>query len=146
MQIAIRISLAILGNNKKFMAVENNLDKEFIKKIEDQLLAEKARLENELAEFTKKNPHNSSDYDANFPTIGDSEDENAAEVATYSDNLTLERTLESALRDVNDSLKRIKEGTYGICKYCGKPINPERLMARPTSSACMDCKTKLSKR
>lgn len=127
------------------MAVQSNLDKEFIKKIEGQLLAEKERLEKELAEFTKKNPHNASDYDANFPTIGDTEDENAAEVATYSDNLTLERTLESALRDVNGALKRINDGTYGICKYCGKPINPDRLEARPASSACMECKSRFSK-
>ncbi|MFZ5363910.1 MAG: TraR/DksA family transcriptional regulator [Patescibacteria group bacterium] len=127
------------------MAAPSNLDKEFIKKIEDQLLAEKERLEKELSQFTKKNPHNASDYDANFPTIGDAEDENAAEVATYSDNLTLERTLESALRDVNGALKRIKEGTYGICKYCGQVIDPKRLEARPSSSACMECKSKFSK-
>lgn len=126
------------------MAVKNTLDKEFLKKIEDQLLAEKAHLEKELAQFTKKNPHNASDYDADFPTIGDAEDENAAEVAAYSDNLTLERTLESALRDVNGALKRIKEGTYGICRYCGKPIDPKRLEARPASSACMECKSKFS--
>jgi len=128
------------------MAVKNTLDKEFLKKIENQLLEEKARLEKELAQFTKKNPHNASDYDADFPTIGDTEDENAAEVATYGDNLTLERTLESALRDVNDSLKRIEEGTYGICRYCGRPIDQKRLEARPVSSACMECKMKLSRK
>jgi len=126
------------------MAVKNTLDKEFLKKIEHQLLAEKTRLEKELAQFTQKNPHNKSDYDANFPNVGDAEDENAAEVAAYSDNLTLERTLESALRDVNSALKRIEEGTYGICRYCGKPIDPKRLEARPASSACMECKTKFS--
>lgn len=126
------------------MTVKNTLDKIFLKKIENQLLAERARLEKELAQFTKKNPHNASDYDANFPTIGDAEDENAAEVAVYSDNLTLERTLESALRDVNGALKRIEEGTYGVCRYCGKPIDPKRLEARPASSACMECKSKFS--
>ena len=126
------------------MAAKNTLDKEFLKKIEANLLGEKARLEKELAQFTKKNPHNAADYDADFPTLGDAEDENAAEVATYGDNLTLERTLESALRDVNDALKRIKDGTYGICRYCGKPIDPKRLEARPASSACMECKSKFS--
>lgn len=128
------------------MAVKNNLEKDFLKKIEEQLLKEKARLEKELAQFTKRSPHDASDYDADFPTIGDAEDENAAEVATYSDNLTLERTLESALRDVNDALKRIEEGTYGVCRYCGKQIDPKRLEARPASSACMECKTKLSRK
>jgi len=127
------------------MVVKNTLDKEFIKKIEKQLLAEEERLEKELSQFTKKNPHNASDYDAEFPTLGDKDDENAAEVALYSDNLTLERTLESSLRDVKDALKRIKDGTYGICRYCGKSIDRRRLEARPVSSTCMECKTKLSR-
>jgi len=128
------------------MAVKTNLGKDFLKKIEEKLLEEKERLEKELAQFTKKNPHNISDFDAEFPTIGDKDDENAAEVALYSDNLTLERTLESALRDVNDTLKRIGEGAYGICRYCGKQIDFKRLEARPVSSACVGCKEKLSGR
>jgi RNA polymerase-binding protein DksA len=122
------------------------LDKNLTKNIEKKLLQEKQRLEKELKEFTKKNIHNINDYDAHFPSFGDKDDENAAEVATYSDNLTLERTLESALRDVNDALKRMKNGKYGLCRYCGKPIDPQRLIARPTSSACVLCKEKLSKK
>jgi len=101
-------------------------------------------LKNELAQFTTKNKHNPDDYDAKFPDMGDKEDENANEVATYSNNLTLERTLEKSLRDVKDALKRIDDGTYGICKYCKKEIPLQRLEARPTSSACIECKKALT--
>jgi RNA polymerase-binding protein DksA len=121
------------------------LDKDFLQKIEKKLLEEKEKLEKELAEFTKRNIHNIDDYDAHFPSFGDKDDENAAEVATYSDNLTLERTLESTLRDVKAALKRIKEGKYGLCRYCGKEIDKKRLLARPTSSTCIECKEKLTK-
>lgn len=120
------------------------LDKNLIKTIEEKLLQEKQKLEKELKEFTKENIHNITDYDAHFPSFGDKDDENAAEVATYSDNLTLERTLESALRDVNDALQRIENGKYGLCRYCGEAIDSKRLLARPTSSACVDCKNKLT--
>ena len=120
-------------------------DKDFLQKIEKKLLEEKEKLEKELAEFTKRNIHNIDDYDAHFPSFGDKDDENAAEVATYSDNLTLERTLESTLRDVKAALKRIKEGKYGLCRYCGKEIDKKRLLARPTSSTCIECKEKLTK-
>lgn len=124
---------------------KTSLDQKFIQSVKEKLEQEKKRLENELESFTKKNIHNITDYDAHFPSFGDKDDENAAEVATYSDNLTLERTLESALRDVNNALKRIKEKTYGICKYCAREIGLQRLKARPTSSACVECKEKLSK-
>lgn len=123
-----------------------SLNQKFIQSAREKLEQEKKLLENELKNFTKRNVHNITDYDAHFPSFGDKDDENAAEVAIYSDNLTLERTLESSLRDVNNALKRIKEGTYGICRYCGKDIGLQRLKARPTSSACVECKEKLSKK
>lgn len=113
---------------------------DFLKKVKDNLLAEKMRLEKELGKFTKKNPHVAGDYDSNFPSYGDKEDENAAEVAEYAANLPLEQSMEKTLRDVNGALKRIDAGTYGVCKYCKKPIEEKRLLARPTSSACVECK------
>ncbi|MDD4995113.1 MAG: TraR/DksA C4-type zinc finger protein [Patescibacteria group bacterium] len=120
------------------------MDQEFIKQIKKNLETERTRLEEELKEFTTKNKHNPEDYNAEFPQLGDKEDENANEVALYSDNLTLERTLEKSLRDVVKSLERIEKGEYGICKYCGKEISKERLLARPTSSACIECKKVLT--
>ena len=113
---------------------------EFLATIEKELADEKAKLEQELAKFTKKNPHVADDYDTAFPEFGDKEDENAAEVAEYINSKPVEEGLEKTLRDVNKSLERIKKGTYGICKYCGKPIEEKRLQARPTSSACVECK------
>lgn len=114
--------------------------KEFLKQMEGELKAEHDRLKAELDEFTKQNPRNREDYITTFENIGDKEDENAEEVATYSTNLTLERTLESSLRDVDRAMERIKSGSYGICKYCSKEISEKRLEARPSSSSCIECK------
>lgn len=120
------------------------MDKTILEKIKNQLLEEKGRLEQELAEFTERNIHNESDFNAKFPQYGDKPDENAAEVATYSDYLVLERTLEKELRDVIGTLKNMEKGSYGVCKYCRKPIDEKRLLARPTSSACVACKKLLT--
>jgi DnaK suppressor protein len=120
------------------------MDQSTLNKIKEKLLNDKEKLEADLGQFTTKNKHNPDDYDANFPDLGDKEDENANEVAQYSDNLTLERTLEKQLRDVNNALQRIDDGKYGVCKYCNKEISTERLEARPTSSACVECKKVLT--
>lgn len=117
---------------------------EFLDKIKKLLLSEKTRLENELAKFTTKNPHVADDYDATFPEYGDKEDENALEVAQYTANKPLELALEKELRDVNKSLGRLAKGDYGICKYCDKAIDEKRLLARPTSGACVSCKKALT--
>jgi DnaK suppressor protein len=116
------------------------MNKAFLNEMEEQLKSEAARLKLELAEFSSQNPKNTSDYDAKFPNMGDKEDENAEEVATFSTNLTLERTLEGSLRDVEKALERIPKGTYGVCKYCNKEIDEKRLRARPGSSSCVECK------
>jgi RNA polymerase-binding protein DksA len=51
-------------------------------------------------------------------------------------------TLRSNLKDVDRALERIDDGTYGLCERCGKPIDPDRLEARPWALLCMDCKQK----
>lgn len=127
------------------MTTENiqQVDQTLLERIKAQLLEERKRLEGELEEFTKKYH---GDYQADFPQLGNKEDENAAEVALFSDNLSLEQTLEAALRDVKKAIVRIEEKTYGVCAYCHKPIDPRRLMARPTSRTCINCKERVTSR
>ena len=120
------------------------MDSNKLKEVQNKLNAEKTELEERLAQFARPNPKNPSELETAFPNIGDKEDESAAEVDTYSTNLTLERTLESALRDVNGALTRIADGSYGVCKFCNKEIDPKRLVARPVSSTCINCKKRLT--
>jgi len=119
---------------------DSGLTENFIREMRDILLAEKDKLERELGGFTKKNPHVEGDTEAVFPEYGDEMDENAREVADYITNKSLEEVLEKKLRDIITSLKRIEEGTYGVCKYTGKPIGEKRLRARPTSSTSIEAK------
>jgi DnaK suppressor protein len=42
--------------------------------------------------------------------------------------------------DIDQALLRIKEGTYGICARCGKPIDERRLEALPTARYDAACK------
>ena|SRR5579862_2019877 len=41
--------------------------------------------------------------------------------------------VEGELRDIDDALRRLDEGTYGVCEVCGRPIPDERLEANPTA-------------
>ena len=47
---------------------------------------------------------------------------------------------------VKEALDRIDNGTFGICESCGKPISEKRLMARPVTTQCIDCKTEEEKK
>ena len=49
-------------------------------------------------------------------------------------NMQIER-----LREVEDALDRLEEGTYGICEECGAAINLERLKILPFTTYCVQC-------
>ncbi len=118
------------------------MTEEQIGQYKQRLLEEQNRLEQELAELGSKDPNKP---DATYPESGgNSEEDNAAEVTEYVDDLSIEAKLETELRDVNKALKSISDGTYGICKYCKKEIDIKRLDARPASSSCIDCKKLLT--
>jgi len=120
------------------------LDKDFIEQIKKELEEKEKQLKEELSDFTVKSGRGVDEYDADFPQYGDKSGENATEVAAYNNDVSLKRVLESDLKDIRDTLKRIANGTFGVCKYCKQPINPQRLKARPTSSSCINCKKKFS--
>uniref|UniRef100_A0A7V3PUB2 Zinc finger DksA/TraR C4-type domain-containing protein n=1 Tax=candidate division WOR-3 bacterium TaxID=2052148 RepID=A0A7V3PUB2_UNCW3 len=45
----------------------------------------------------------------------------------------------SSLREIDDALARIANGTYGICESCGEPIPLARLEVIPYARRCMKC-------
>lgn len=42
---------------------------------------------------------------------------------------------------VKAALKRIEDGTFGLCESCGGKISMARLKARPVTTFCIECKT-----
>ncbi|MEK7583906.1 MAG: TraR/DksA C4-type zinc finger protein [Patescibacteria group bacterium] len=119
------------------------VDKEFLIEQRAMLEERKGQLLRELKMDGVRNIHSDVDFDAKFPDYGEKEDENAAEVADFEGNLRMEKNLEISLFNVNKALKKLDEGNYGLCEKCGKMINPDRLRAFPSATACMDCKKKL---
>ena len=48
-------------------------------------------------------------------------------------------SLEASEARVERALEKLREGSYGLCDRCGKPITPARLGAAPDSVLCIDC-------
>ena len=45
----------------------------------------------------------------------------------------------ASIREIQEALDRIADGTYGECESCGKPIAEGRLKAIPEATRCVDC-------
>ncbi|GAA4720887.1 TraR/DksA family transcriptional regulator [Phytohabitans rumicis] len=43
------------------------------------------------------------------------------------------------IAEIDDALRRLDSGTYGVCEKCGQPIADERLAARPFARRCITC-------
>jgi len=55
---------------------------------------------------------------------------------------SLEENSEQVLRAIDGALRRIDEGTFGVCETCGQAISEERLEAIPYATQCIDCRRK----
>lgn len=53
---------------------------------------------------------------------------------------TRERTL---INKIRQALQAMEDGEYGICEVCGDEISSQRLWARPVTTLCFDCKSRM---
>jgi RNA polymerase-binding protein DksA len=116
---------------------EAKLTKKETDELQARLQQERAELEVQLATIE----------DASFATTqsdlsGDVglDDESAdAGTATFEreKDLSIEQNVRDLLQKIDRALKRIHEGTYGICERCGKPIEKARIKALPYVDLCI---------
>lgn len=57
-------------------------------------------------------------------------------------NLRLLETHRGSLLKIDESLRKLKESSYGICEDCGGEISAERLNVMPFAIYCRDCQEK----
>jgi DnaK suppressor protein len=68
------------------------------------------------------------------------DDESAdAGTATFEreKELSIEQNVRDLIQKIDRALKRIDDGTYGICEACGKPIEKARIKALPYVDLCI---------
>lgn len=50
------------------------------------------------------------------------------------------------IRLLNDAMRRIQDGIFGICEMCGDLISDQRLEILPYATLCIDCKEKMEEK
>jgi len=73
-----------------------------------------------------------------------------ADVATdnYDREFSMGRVSEDRefLFELDDALKRIEDGSFGICEDCGALVSKTRLKAVPSARLCIKCQEKKDKK
>lgn len=106
-----------------------------------RLLEQKQQLEASLASLTGTGLDHSmnesvgelSGYDNHPADLG-------TEMFERSKDLALKDNARIQLLKVNDAIKELEAGRYGICARCGEKISADRLLAMPSTTLCVNCK------
>ena len=117
---------------------EQKLDKKTIERFRRILLKEREQIIGDVKQIYESSQEMGQDG------IQDIADE-AANIYNKQILLTLNENERMRLRDVDESLDRIGNRTYGVCEECGEPIGLKRLEVKPVAKYCVPCKTKLEK-
>ncbi|MFH1366985.1 MAG: TraR/DksA C4-type zinc finger protein [Patescibacteria group bacterium] len=115
------------------------MDANFIAEMKEKLEGERADLRKRLGALGPEDKKAKDEFHAKLPQYGDSDEDNATEVAQYQDDLSLEGNLQGKLAEVDKALDRLEKGDYGKCENCGEEIPRERLEVNPAASVCVKC-------
>ncbi len=117
---------------------KDKLDKKTIAKFKKLLLKQREEIVGEVKQMVESSKEMGQD---GIQDIGDE----AANIYNKQVLLSLNENERTRLQEVDESLDRIENGTYGICEECGGPISLKRLEVRPVAKYCVPCLTKLEK-
>lgn len=116
------------------------MKKEILEELKDNLEKKRKAIIERLDSIGHPTEGAETNYDADFPDYGDSAEDNATEVADYTQKLSAEKELEADLKKVDAALKRMEKGEYGKCYNCGEYISIDRLRVMPEADYCVKCK------
>jgi DnaK suppressor protein len=100
------------------------ITKEFIESQRENILRKIGHLKDDISRSKK------------YDDLGSASEDEAKEFEEFEEKNALATDLEQELSELEAALKRIKDGTYGVCEKCKNPIEEGRLKAFPQSRFC----------
>lgn len=113
------------------------MDQDRMARLRKKLLAEKREIEERVqAHYGMREPMSTSIqefsmYDNHPADIG-------SELFEREKDLALDSLDREALKEIDQALARMDDGTYGVCTVCGREIPEERLEALPRAMTCVE--------
>ncbi|MEE4177395.1 MAG: TraR/DksA C4-type zinc finger protein [Bacteroides sp.] len=107
-----------------------------LKKLEEA----KAGLKILTEAYTTQNENDTNDTSPSFKIL-----EEGSQVLSKEENGQLAARQQKFIRDLENALIRIENGTYGVCRVTGKLISKERLRSVPHATMSIEAKLGITK-
>lgn len=109
-----------------------------------RLEAKRDELQSNISRLTEAHPVPTDPLEASEgPTDFEDQAVDFLEIQKEQSLLVNEQSL---MTEVNQALKRIDQGTYGLCVVCGNPIPEKRLEAIPWAARDVKCEQEVEQR
>jgi len=112
--------------------------KKFLAKMREQLGEMKTKLLSEID--SELRAEREANKDEGMDTYDLASEERDREI-----NFILSDRERVKIKQIDDALDRLDQGTYGVCESCGLEIAEERLQAMPFTRLCRDCQQEQEK-
>lgn len=110
-----------------------------LKQFRQLLITERAKFVDEIKSLAKnvaKSPREASgDLSAYTVHMADM----AADTYDRELSMNVVSSEQEVLYQIDDALKRLEDGTFGVCQQCSAAITMSRLKAVPYASMCIKC-------
>jgi DnaK suppressor protein len=116
------------------------VDQAFVSDMRQRLVDEQESLQSELSRL--RSIACPDDTQSEHAGMGNHMADDASDVFEQEKNLALMRNTSDILTKVEEALRRIDLGTYGMCQNCGSTIDHARLETIPYAKLCIPCKAR----
>ena len=113
--------------------------KEQLKQFRQLLIAERTKLADEIKAIARDASTSPRDASGDLSAYTVHMADMAADTYDRELSMNIVSSEQEILYQIDDALKRLEDGSYGICQQCNQAIVMSRLRAVPYASLCIDC-------
>ena len=113
--------------------------KEQIKLFRQLLIAERTKLADEIKSIAHDASTSPRDASGDLSAYTIHMADMAADTYERELSMNIVSSEQEILYQIDDALKRLDDGSFGICQQCNQTITMSRLRAVPYASLCIDC-------
>lgn len=117
------------------------LSKEELKEYEEKLLIERQKSLDYINKLNDNQKDSVRDSSGDASAYAIHQADHGSDTYYRENQVLMLEQEHQYLRKLNMALKKVYDGTYGICEICGTRIKPKRLEYVPYATFCIDCRS-----
>lgn len=125
--------------DKKKASKGKGFTKKELDSIRNDLISQKAMIIEEILSIQGQSNKSLKDSSGDLSGYSFHMADQATDLYDREFSLTLAEGERERLFSLDEAIKKIDEGSYGLCEGCGSPIAKRRIKAMPNASNCIKC-------